>query len=313
MTQQQTKSKLLACFEHVLLALCLCTIVLRTTFTEGLNISSLQPISLGSNLQSLLMSTILICAFLAWLLISFCCRQFAYRPTKMEVGLLLFAAAASIAALYASNQRAALTNLITLIAPMLMALLLVQLLDSDEKVKLTLIVIAALGVVAAYNCIFQLFIENPYWIERYKQAPQTLLGPLGIQPGSLNNMLLEHRLYSKGVRGFFTTGNSAGSFALLASFAAIAIFTETYKNHKSKHTPLLYLLTTVIVAATIITGLALTRSKGAITAAILAAAMLLACIFFPAWLKSHKKNPHYPRPVIGRNPGLPGCMVWFNL
>ena len=70
-------------------------------------------------------------------------------------------------------------------------------------------------------------------LEQYKDDPNSILQPLGIQPGSLNHMLLEHRIYSKDVRASFTTSNSAGSFAILASFASIALLAERLKNRKT--------------------------------------------------------------------------------
>ncbi|GAH26554.1 unnamed protein product, partial [marine sediment metagenome] len=63
---------------------------------------------------------------------------------------------------------------------------------------------------------------NQGMIDEYEKAPQTLLEPLGITAGTSDHFQFEHRLHSKDVKGFFTTGNSAGSFALFAAFAGIA-------------------------------------------------------------------------------------------
>ena len=90
--------------------------------------------------------------------------------------------------------------------------------------RLVLIVIVALGIVSAYQCAEQFFVSNAITIEQYEKDPNMLLGPLGIEPGTFQHFLFEHRLYSRGIRGFFTTSNSAASFAICASFAAIALF-----------------------------------------------------------------------------------------
>lgn len=276
--------------EYVLLALCLCVIALRTTLTEGpTSPSTNMPINITSSVYSLSISAVLIFAFILWFVLSFCRKRFSYRFTGMEFGLCLFVIAAVIASIAASDKRAAITDFAVFIGPLLCAVLLVQILDSRSKVKLVLTVIAALGVVSAYRCAEQFFVSNQVMIEQYQEAPGTILEPLGIRPNTLAHILLEHRLYSKDVRGFFTTSNSAGSFAILASFASIALFIEKFKNRKSDRSAFLSLVTCGIAAAIIIFGLIITQSKGAIVASLIAAAMFITYLLFGNRLKAHKK------------------------
>ncbi|HDZ69358.1 MAG TPA: O-antigen ligase domain-containing protein, partial [Phycisphaerales bacterium] len=277
-------------FEYILLAICLCVIALRTTLTETPTTqSTILPANMNDNVYSLILSAVLIFSFVVWLVWSFCSKRFLYRFTGIEIGLCLFIVAAVIASLAAANKRAAITGFVTMLAPVLMAVLLVQILDSQSKIKLLLTVIAALGVVSAYQCAEQFFSSNRMMIEQYEQAPQSILEPLGIQPGSFAQMLFEHRLYSKGVRSFFTTSNSAGSFAMLASFAAIALFLEEFRNRKFCASGFRRIFTSGIAVAIVIFGLALTQSKGAIIASLIAAAMFIAYLLFGNWLKRHKK------------------------
>ena len=285
-----SKSKQLVFLEYVLLAICLCVIALRTTFTESPATQSTgQPINLGNDVYSLIVSAVLMFSFVIWFVWSSCSRKFYYRFTAIEIGLCLFCAAAVVVGLAAPNKRTAITSFAVLVAPMLMALLLVQILDSHSKIKVVLLVIAALGVVSAYSSADQFFTSNRITIEQYEQAPETMLEPLGIRPGTFSQWLLEHRLYSRGVRGFFTTGNSAGSFALLASFAAVALFLEKFRNRKSDASALGSFLAPGLAVAAVLFGLAITRSKGAIGASIIAAAMFVSYLLFTNWLKAHKK------------------------
>jgi len=64
-----SKSKALAYFEYVLLAVCLAVIALRTTFTEG---PVTQPAAftpnISNSLYSLSVSTMLILAFFLWII-----------------------------------------------------------------------------------------------------------------------------------------------------------------------------------------------------------------------------------------------------
>jgi O-antigen ligase len=276
--------------EYILLAFCLCVIAIRATYTEGPVAQSTIPANLNDNLYSLSMSAVLFLSFVFWFICGFCSKRFLYRFTAIEIGLCLFCIAAVSAGFAASNKRAAITDSVCLIAPVLMAVLLVQILDSQSKIKLVLAVIAALGVVSACQCTEQLLVSNQAMIAQYEEAPATVLEPLGIQRGSFQQFLFEHRLYSKDVRGFFTNSNSTGSFAILASFAALALFIDKFKCRKaSRQSGLLSLITCGIAAVVVVFGLIITRSKGAIAAFLIAMVMFVAFLYFGNWLRTHKK------------------------
>ena len=100
-----SKSKAMAYFEYVLLALCLAVIALRTTFTEGpATQSTTFAANLSDNLYSLSVSTVLIMAFVLWIVCSFCSRNFIYKRTSMEIGLGIFCVGALVACLAALRQ-----------------------------------------------------------------------------------------------------------------------------------------------------------------------------------------------------------------
>ena len=277
--------------EYVLLAVCLCIIALRATITETPNAqASNQMLNFSSTIYSLSISALLLFSFVVWFVWSLCSRKFLYRFTTIEIGLCIFVIAALLASLFATDKRAAITSFAVFVTPVLMALLLVQLLDSHAKIKLVLIVIAALGVVSAYQCLDQFFTGTQAMIDQYEQSPQNFLEPLAIQPGSLSHMLFEHRLYSKGISGFFTTSNSAGSFAMLAFFAALALFLEKFKNRKSRTSRPLHIITAGIAALVILLSFALTRSKGAIAAFSVVLIIFITLLLYGNWLKAHRKT-----------------------
>ncbi len=299
-----SKSKALVCLEYIILAFCLCVIALRTTFTES---PTVQAATLSSSLTdsmyglpiwravlissfSMFVSAALIFSFILWLVLSLCGRKFSYRLSGIEIGLGLFCAAAVISSLAAPDKRGAITDFAGLVAPVLMALLLIQILDSQSKVKLLLALIVALGVVSAYRC-WEQYSENEIFIEFYEKDPNAALAqvPQRIELGSLEHFQFEHRLYSKDISGFFTTSNSAGSFALMASFAAIALLIERYRNHKSAGLEFVWLITCGIAVAVVIFGLLFTRSKGAIIASLFAAAVFVIYLCLGNRLKAHKK------------------------
>ena len=287
----EAKSKPLVFLEYGLLAVCLGTMAVRCVFTEGMNLqSAAQSITFADSVYGLSMSALLISAFVVWLVYSLCSKRFLYRFSGIEIGLFLFCAAGVVAGLAAEDKRAAITGFTTMFAPMLMAVLLVQILDSAKKIKLLLALIVAVGVVGALYCACQFLWINDIIIEQYQNDPQEILEQLGIQPGSFKQMLFENSLNSKDVRGFFTTGNSAGSFALLACFAAVALFSEKIKNRKADVPLSAGLVAVALAAAVIVFGLIITHSKGAIGTSLIAAVMFVTYLCFGEWLKAHKKT-----------------------
>jgi len=284
------KSKALVVLEHVLLALCLCVIGLRTTFTESPTSQSAaaMPGNLSDAVYSLSVSAVLIFSFILWLVWSLCSERFVYRRTGLEIGLCVFLLAAVIAGFAAADKRLAITDSVVLVAPLLMTILLIQILDSGTKIKLVLVVIVALAVVNAQQSADQFFRGNRMAIEQYEQDPRSLLEPLGIEPNTFQQFMFEHRIYSGGVRGYFTTRNSAGSFLLLASFAAAAIFIDRLRNRKSGSSDL-HILACGVAAAVVLFSLVLTRSKGAFIGFFCAAVLFAAQLRFGDRLKAHRK------------------------
>ncbi len=286
-----SKSKSLRWLEYVLLMLCLCVLALRATYPENPHIVQLNTPNriLGNDGFSLAISTVLILAAIAWCVGMFLCARPSYRFSGIEIGLAIFLIAGVIGIWAASNKRTAITDMVTLIGPILMALLLIQILDSPAKIRLVLFVVVALGAAGTFQCFDQLLASNQYMIEDYERDPQDHIARAGFEPNSFQHMLYEHRLYSKDIRGFFTTGNSAGSFAILATFAAIGLFIEKFKNRlkESSHVPLVLC---TIVAAVVTAGLIITHSKGAIIASAVSAGFLAAYLMFGGWLRVHKKT-----------------------
>lgn len=271
--------------ENVLFIICLVIIALRVTFTEAPTSQSAQiQAAINDTVYSLCLSGASILTFLIWIVVNIYKGRFSFKPTIMAIGLAVFVAVAVVAVNYAGNKRAAITSAITLIAAILMAFMLKGLLNSQARIKILLTVIAALGVVACWQSAEQYLISNAIMIEQYKDEPNSILEPLGIEPGSLNQMLLEHRIFSKGVRASFTTSNSAGSFAILTCFAAMALLAERIKARKRNPAPVgNYVLSGFILAASLI-SLFITRSKGA------TAAFLGALIIFIVLTRSRRRK-----------------------
>ena len=295
MTKPQTntgtpKSKALASLEYVLLAFYLCVIALRTIFTEGPGTQSMSmPANLGDTLYSMSVSAGLLFSFVLWILWNLCGKRLSYRPTGIEIGLCLFFIAAVISCFTASDKRMAINNVVIFVSPVLCALILVQILDSREKILLSLAIIAALGVLSAYQCFEQLVAGNQAMIEQYEQDPQSMLEPLGIEPDTLQHFLFEHRLYAENVRAYFTTRNSAGSFLLIAYFCAVALAVDRIKNRKAESPDKRKYQVSDIFIMVLLFAVVLTKSKGAIIGLFFALLLYALYLGFSEKFKAHKK------------------------
>ena len=251
----------------LLLGLCLSILALRVTYTESPTAQMLTtPGSLGDMVYSLTLSGLLIFALVLWLLSGIFTGRLVYRFTGIEIGLAVFALASAVSAWGASDKREAINQIVTLLGPLFAALLLAQILDHPAKVRVVLVVLVGLGVVSAYQCAEQFFISNAATIEQYEKDPQMLLEPLGIQTGTFQQFLFEHRLYSRGIRGFFTTSNSAASFAILACAAAAILLLRRLRDCRARAVPSRYGFFAALATIVVVAGLFLTQSKGGILA-----------------------------------------------
>ncbi|MBN1817794.1 MAG: O-antigen ligase family protein [Sedimentisphaerales bacterium] len=261
----------------ILLVVTLLVVCLRATHSESPHVPTTDPLqALTNQAYSVLISGILaaVCAVAGGLLLGQ--KTLRYRRTGLGWGILLFLAGAAISCAVASDKRSAMTAALTLAAPMMLCLTLSPLLDSRRRIGLVLMVVVSLGLVNVYQCYEQAGTGNTLMIEQYKNDPMLQLGPLGIEPGSFEHMLYEHRLYGKDVKGFFTTGNSAGSFFLLAVSAMGCLWSLS----AGKKSGIVSIIVFSIVLLGLVVGLFLTHSKGAIVAAAIGGAGYLLLRFW---------------------------------
>jgi len=275
----------------LLLGLCLSILALRVTYTESPTAQMLtMPGSLGDTVYSLTLSGLLIFAFVLWLLGSIFTGRLVYRVTGIEIGLAAFGLASVVSAWGASDKREAITQIVTLLGPLFAALLLVQILDHPAKVRVVLVVLVGLGIVSAYQSAEQFFISNAATIEQYEKDPRMLLEPLGIEIGTFQHFLFEHRLYSRGIRGFFTTSNSAASFAILACAAAALLLIQRLRDSKAREVAPRYGLFAALAMILALAGLFLTQSKGGILAFFTGLALCGLLAGLDRWLPALKQR-----------------------
>ncbi len=265
----------------VVLGIVLAVISLRVTITEAPPMrASATAMNRYDQAYGLILSWVLLgCAAWAW-----GSRRSGRGDRAYRWGLGLFAAAAAAGCWFASDRRLAISQAVISIVPMALGLGLGRILDQSWKRNLVLALIAALAVAASFQCLDQLLYTNAAIVSQYESDPNSLLDPMGIEPGTLQAFLFEHRLMTGGAAGYFTTRNVAGSFAAMALFAVLALFLDRRSRSGGRPAALLY----GTVAAIIVVGLVLTRSKGAIIGLAAAAVIGLAMTRGRSWISNHR-------------------------
>ncbi len=272
--------------KSVLFVLLMCIIALRLSFMENPNIESFNlPGIFYDNLLSVSISSLLIISAAVWFAVRLSASK--YRMSGFEYGILIFIAACVISTIAASNRRAAITDSITILSAMLPAVVLSNLLETIERKKILLFVLIAMGIANVYQSSEQFFSSNKLMIEQYEAEPAVQLQKLGIEPGSFQHMLYENRLYSKDVRGFFTTGNSVGSLLVLAIFCTFAAF-DFKVNLSEKRNTLKRLWLPTALLLVLFAGLLEAHSKGAIVSLAAAGLLLFLSVRFSQTLRRHR-------------------------
>lgn len=278
-----------AVFDWVLPGLCLGILALRLTVTES---PTSRLSTLSTNLHdlaySLTLSMLLLTCAAIWAIRALHGRTRTCR-TFMELGISLFVLGGLISICFASDRRAAISDLLVQTAPMAMAWLLIQWLNTSAKIRLVLALIAVLGLVSAYESYTQFSTANQDTIDQYERNPEQFLDSLGVSPGTFEHFLFEHRLYSKGVSSFFTTRNSNGCFLLMAVLAALALTVEGAVQYRQRRNSLIYAVVGLLVTLVNLNALFLTRSKGALGAIILACLGLGLTLAFGRFLRAHAR------------------------
>lgn len=283
----QSKSKFFRIFESALFVLIMCFIALRLSFAENPNIESfsLQG-TFYDNFLSVCISSLLIISGAIWMAVKLASGK--YRLSGFEYGILIFIIAAVISTIAASNRRAAITDSITILSAMLTGVVLSNLLETVERKKVLLFVLAGMAAANVYQCTEQFSSSNKLMIEQYENEPLSQLRALCIEPGSFQQMLYEHRLYSKDVRGFFTTGNGAGSLLVLAIFCVFAAF-DFRVNFTEKKKTLIKLWFPIALLLVLFAGLVMAHSKGAFGSLITAGFLLFLVVRFGNVLNRHRR------------------------
>ena len=228
-------------------------------------------------------------------------RRFRVGAPALAVLIVLFAAVSFASTTGAVDRRGAVNGWLEQVAILLAAFVMIQLARQKRRWALLAVVLAAIGVSMAVKGLAQVAWEESERIARFQANPERALRQMGMEPGSPKARMFELRVLDRTVTGYFGLANVLASLLIILTAAAAGLAVEkliaAWRAKRSGADPPggARLLAAAGVAAVLLTmgcaaALILTRSKGAIGAAVLAAAIAAAVLARPAFFARHRRG-----------------------
>ena len=238
--------------------------------------ASLATITSPSPLVTLGFDLVILLCALFWLLIRAMYPEKGYRRTGMEWGLGLLLIAGIVSCVVAGNQRIAINAVIDGLCYPILAIVLVQVTSQGWQRRVLLSVILASGCVQAYKCYDQVYYTAKGTQVFYEeQKANGFWEDQGVSLDSPQVNLYEDRLYANEATGYLAHGNVTGAYLMMCGLVASGLAIGRWRYGTASDGPRpasdgCLAVLSLAMAAVVMGAMALTRSKGAIGAGLLA-------------------------------------------
>lgn len=190
------------------------------------------------------------------------------RSSGLAIGGVFVAMGMAISLFVASNRRLAMTASSDWLILIILCGLLVWLLRRPWQVRLLLCVLIATAAAFAGQCVLQRLVEFRDTITEYEARKGDFWTSQGVAAGDPKVQLYERRLYAREASGYFPHTNVAGSFLLLAAWAAAALAVVKLRGRGGAF-QFGFGVLTAMLAAVLFGCILLTGSRGAMLAGVL--------------------------------------------
>ena len=217
--------------------------------------------------------------------------------------IALLAAMTLLSAMGASDKRGAAIAWAEQLAMLLACLLAAQCLAGRRGLFLLAVTLAAVGAVLAAKGLHQVFVEVPEQVADFQAHRQARLDALALVAGSPQARAFESRLRATTPTGFSGLSNTLASMLILCLLAAAGLTAgklrraiETWRAQRASpskgeiSSPALAAIVSALLAAAAAVALVLTRSRGGIIAAAVAAVAWAALLVRGRWLADRKRT-----------------------
>jgi len=222
------------------------------------------------------------------------------RHARLAALILAFAALSLISALGASNRRAALSAWIEQLSLLAAGFLAIQLCADRRRFALLVAVLAGVGLALAAKGLWQLGVEIPAHVADFRAHRLERLAEFGWDADTPQAALIEARVLSPAITGFFALANPFGSLLIVLGFAAAGLAVDKLRavivswpaartrwSKGEVDLPTLAAGLALFAAGAVAVALLLTRSRGAILSGVLGAAGLAAALLWARRLVRH--------------------------
>ncbi|HPD31442.1 MAG TPA: O-antigen ligase family protein [Phycisphaerae bacterium] len=196
-------------------------------------------------------------------------RSRSWQRTGIEAGWAIMAVAAVCSCCVASNKRLAINASCDWLTTPVLAITLANLLRERRRVVLVLAVVVASGLASATKCGSQLGWEFGDTWQAYQEQKAEFWGRQGVALTDPTVELFERRMMAREATGFLPYSNAQGAGLILAGFAGIALAFLSGRSRTAKGV-------CGVVAAVILASVVTTGSRGAMLAALIGLALLIA-------------------------------------
>ncbi|MFQ5491221.1 MAG: O-antigen ligase family protein [Phycisphaerae bacterium] len=179
---------------------------------------------------TLVIDAVILLAALLWLTAWAWGRSGSYRPCGIEWGALLIALAGLVSCLGAGNRRVAINATVDWLCLPLMTVVLVQVIRTGWRVRLTLCVILASATAQAYECFNQVVDTLPQTQRVYELNKVQQWAAAGVELDSPQVAMFERRLYGREATGYLTHSNVTGAYLAMAALAGWVLIWNRWKS-----------------------------------------------------------------------------------
>lgn len=210
-------------------------------------------------------------------------RRRSWQLTGLELGWGIMAAGAVVSSWAASNRRLAINASCDWLSAIVLTTVLANVLHTRKRVVLLLAVVAASGLASALKCgTWAAWEYDDAW-RIYQDQKEQFWVSQGIDISDSRVELYERRMQSREATGFLAFSNSQGAGLLLAGFAAFALAGMAGRDRGTS------VLCGVLGAISLL-SITLTKSRGAMGAALASLVILAAGAVWRQWLGRNWKT-----------------------
>ena len=222
--------------EAVCLLLLLAVVALRPLITEtydsaGLPLTRvLQSIEDPLPFATLTIDAVILLTAVLWLASRALLSDRAYRWCGMEWAGVVIAVAAGASCVFAGNKRLAINGAVDWVSAVLLALLLVQLLRDQWRIRLAVCVIVASAATQAVECIHQAHSVFPETEALYAAQREQIWSQQGVGLDSQRVQLYEARMKAQEASGYLAHSNVAGAHLVMGCLVALSAGLATRRD-----------------------------------------------------------------------------------